>query len=184
MKDVQPTPDWLMQFNTEFRRRGRRDEAGRRSTASRTKLSFVCKPDGLRRPQVRGAVRRRRRATPMARSAARTSRRPSSAPPTPRMQDALAKATPAGRRRGGASAEVGIARGSPLGSVDDVIRPVASRDRPARSGSCRARGNVEHVGRHREAGQPRGATRASAPGPRRSSGAGATVPGARSGWCR
>ena len=61
MKLVQPTPDWLVQFNKDF-------DGVAGQTANLTldgkpyKLSFVCKPNDCEEPQVRRAVRRQRRA--------------------------------------------------------------------------------------------------------------------------
>ena len=61
MKLVQPTPDWLVEFNRNYD--GVSGQiAGLIVDGKPYSMSFVCKPLGLRRAQVRRFVRRERRA--------------------------------------------------------------------------------------------------------------------------
>ena len=71
MKLVQPTPDWLAQFNRNFD-----GVAGQVTNVTIDgkpyEMSFVCKPDGLRRRTSSSCCSTPAGRTPMARSAART----------------------------------------------------------------------------------------------------------------
>ena len=91
MKDVQPTPDWLMQFNKNFDGVAGQLIADRRSTASPT-----SSPTSASRPTAEAAssrcCSRRAARAPMARWAAGTTPPAFYGDPSPALQEALAKA--------------------------------------------------------------------------------------------